>query len=206
MSANPTETNWRPAVCRAWDPSPRGVDRCERTCCERRTWRRIPGCREIESLMLVDGLIFNQKAHHAAGGPTLIKNAKIGLIQFQLSATKSDVLEEAELSLHDALCVVRCLVKQRFLIPGGGAPEIEVAQRLAKFSETLGGLDSYCVKAFAEALEVIPYTLAENCGLSPIKIVTELRRAHAMGQTYAGINVRKGKITDIREENVLQPL
>eukprot|EP01083_Nonionella_stella_P057475 150854_1 len=116
------------------------------------------------------------------------------------------VLEEAERSLHDALCVVRCLVKQRFLIPGGGAPEIEVAQRLAKFSETLGGLDSYCVKAFAEALEVIPYTLAENCGLSPIKIVTELRRAHAMGQTYAGINVRKGKITDIREENVLQPL
>eukprot|EP01083_Nonionella_stella_P114535 338762_1 len=107
----------------------------------------------IEDTELVYGLIFNQNAHHVAGGPTLIKNAKIGLIQFQLSATKSDVLEEAELSLHDALCVVRCLVKQHFLIPGGAAPEIEVAQRLAKFSDTLAGLDSYCMKVFAEALE-----------------------------------------------------
>eukprot|EP01083_Nonionella_stella_P194394 717029_1 len=52
MSDNPTETNWRPAACRVWDPSPRGVDRCERAYYERRTWRRIPGCREIESLMV----------------------------------------------------------------------------------------------------------------------------------------------------------
>ncbi|KAL6001981.1 T-complex protein 1 subunit delta [Asimina triloba] len=86
------------------------------------------------------------------------------------------------------LCVVRCLVNKRFLIAGGGAPEIE--------------LSSYCVREFAEALEAIPYTLAENAGLNPIAIVTELRNRHAQWEINAGINVRKGQITNILEENV----
>lgn len=67
-------------------------------------------------------------------------------------------------------------------------------------------MESYCIKEFAEALEVIPYTLAENAGLNPISIVTELRNRHAQGETNAGINVRKGQITNILEENVVQPL
>ncbi|XP_015778770.1 PREDICTED: T-complex protein 1 subunit delta-like [Acropora digitifera] len=116
------------------------------------------------------------------------------------------VLEEAERSLHDALCVVRCLVKKRALIAGGGAPEIEVSIKLAEHARTLTGMEAYCVRAFAEALEIIPYTLAENAGLNPIATVTELRNRHAKGETTAGINVRKGTITNILEENVLQPL
>jgi len=64
------------------------------------------------------------------------------------------VLEEAERSLHDALCVIRCLVKQRALIAGGGAPEIELALKLGEYAVTLGGIDAYCIKAFANALEV----------------------------------------------------
>jgi len=79
----------------------------------------------------------------------------------------------------------------RALIAGGGAPEIEVAQRLRKHAQTLTGKLAYCVNGFADALEVIPYTLAENAGLNPIAIVTELRNRHAAGDTYAGINVRK---------------
>lgn len=67
-------------------------------------------------------------------------------------------------------------------------------------------MEQYCFRAFAEALEVIPYTLAENAGLNPIATVTELRNRHARGETTAGINVRKGQITDILEENVVQPL
>ena len=67
-------------------------------------------------------------------------------------------------------------------------------------------MESYCVRAFAEAMEVVPYTLAENAGLNPIQIVTELRNRHAAGEKYAGINVRKGTITDMLEENVVQPL
>lgn len=116
------------------------------------------------------------------------------------------VLEEAERSLHDALCVVRCLVKNRALIPGGGAPETELSINLAQYANTLSGMDSYCVRAFSEALEVVPYTLAENAGLNPIATVTELRNKHAQGEKTAGINVRKGTITNILEENVLQPL
>ena len=129
-------------------------------------------------------------------------------------------------SIHDALCVIRCLVKKRFLIAGGGAPETEVSRELMLHANTLTGADAYCFKQFAEALEIIPYTLAENAGLNPIGMyiyftvyflskikhfnlagtVTELRNRHAQGEKTAGINVRKGAITNILEENVVQPL
>jgi T-complex protein 1 subunit delta len=116
------------------------------------------------------------------------------------------VIDEAERSVHDALCVIRCLVKQRFLIPGGGAPETEVSVQLAKIANKTGGMAGYCMREYAKALEVIPYTLAENAGLNPIRIVTDLRNRHARGDRYTGINVKKGVVTDIREQNVLQPL
>ena len=79
----------------------------------------------------------------------------------------------------------------RALIAGGGAPEIEVSIRLAEYARTLTGMEAYCVRAFAEALEIIPYTLAENAGLNPIATVTELRNRHAKNETTTGINVRK---------------
>merc|ERR1712173_87837 len=101
------------------------------------------------------------------------------------------VLEEAERSLHDALCVVRSLVKERSLIVGGGAGEMQLCVELAKF---------------AEALEVIPYTLAENAGLNPIKIVTKLRKAHANGNKDHGIDIKKGDASNMWEADVIQPL
>merc|ERR1719231_505193 len=84
------------------------------------------------------------------------------------------VLEEAERSVHDALCVVRSLVKKRALISGGGSVETEVALKLGAWAKTQTGMKAYCISAYAEALELIPYTLAENAGLSPIAMVTEL--------------------------------
>ncbi|KDQ17968.1 hypothetical protein BOTBODRAFT_104786 [Botryobasidium botryosum FD-172 SS1] len=116
------------------------------------------------------------------------------------------ILEESERSLHDALCVVRCLVKKRALIAGGGAPEIHVSRLLSQHARTLKGMEAYCFQAFADALEVIPTTLAENAGLNPIAIVTELRNRHALGERNAGINVRKGLVSNILEEDVVQPL
>ncbi|XP_077993571.1 T-complex protein 1 subunit delta-like [Glandiceps talaboti] len=116
------------------------------------------------------------------------------------------VIEEADRSLHDALCVIRCLVKKKALIAGGGAPETEMSLRLMEFARSLTGMEGYCFRAFAEALEVVPYTLAENAGLNPISVVTELRNRHAQGEKSAGINVRKGCITNILDENVVQPL
>jgi T-complex protein 1 subunit delta len=112
-------------------------------------------------------------------------------ISVLVRGTNPLVLEEADRSIHDALCVIRCLVKNRALIAGGGAPEIHVSQKLMEYAKTLKGMEAYCFQAFAEALEVIPITLAENAGLNPISIVTELRNRHAKGDVTAGINVRK---------------
>ena len=81
-----------------------------------------------------------------------------------------------------------------------------VLGHLMAWAKTLTGMESYCVKGFAEALEVIPYTLAENAGLNPMNIVTELRNHHANGDVNHGINVRKGSLTNMLEENVVQPL
>ena len=67
------------------------------------------------------------------------------------------MLDEAERSLHDALCVIRCLVKQNAILPGGGAPEIQMALQLGAYSRTLSGVDAYCTRAFANALEVCVY-------------------------------------------------
>lgn len=116
------------------------------------------------------------------------------------------VVDEADRSIHDALCVMRCIVKNRALISGGGAGEMQCCVKLDKWSDSLAGRESLCIKEFARALEVIPGTLAENAGLNSIVTVTELRNEHAEGKVNSGINVRKGSITDMREENVVQPL
>ena len=125
-----------------------------------------------------------------------------------LRGSTNVVIEEAERSLHDALCVVRSLVKLRALIPGGGCPEMELSVRLTQYSRTVEGVHSHCIRAFAEALEVIPATLAENAGLRSIEIVTQLRSAHAAGHKHAGIDLRKGAIEmDVGKNlKVLQPL
>ena len=91
------------------------------------------------------------------------------------------------------------------MIPGGGAPEIEISQKLAEYSRTLTGVDSLIVRAYADSLEVIPYTLAENAGLNPINVVTELRNKHIKGERAAGINVKKGICDNMLTENVIQP-
>jgi T-complex protein 1 subunit delta len=117
------------------------------------------------------------------------------------------VLDEAERSIHDAQCVIRCLVKKKALLPGGGAPEIQIAQTLTTQSRSLKGTEAICWKAFADAMEVIPATLAENAGLNSIVVVTELRHRHAIGEKYAGVSIKTGGVkSNIADENVLQPL
>merc|ERR1711988_926728 len=123
-----------------------------------------------------------------------------------LRGSNKMLLDEAERSFHDSLCATRCLVKKQFLICGGGAPEIELAIQLEAYAKTLDGQESYCVRAFAEAFEIVPYTLAENAGLNAMNIVTELRNRHVNGEKFDGINVRRGAITNMSEESVLQPL
>lgn len=95
----------------------------------------------------------------------------------------------------------------RALLAGGGAPEIEIAQQLSARSRLLTGTEAICWKAFADALEVIPTTLAENAGLNSIKVVTDLRHRHAQGEKMAGVSIKIGGVKDnIADESVLQPL
>lgn len=82
---------------------------------------------------------------------------------------------------------------------------MEVAQKLLVQSREVFGTDSLCVKAFAQALEIIPYTLAENAGLNPVKFVTNLRNAHTKGDMNAGLNVKKNTISNMLDLNVVQP-
>jgi T-complex protein 1 subunit delta len=101
------------------------------------------------------------------------------------------ILDEAERSLHDALCVVRSLAKKGSIVAGGSAVEIELSQKLGQFAMKQSGMNSYVISAYAQALEVIPYTLAENAGLSPINIVTELKHRHEKGEKYLGLDIKK---------------
>jgi T-complex protein 1 subunit delta len=126
-------------------------------------------------------------------------------VSILLRGSNQLVLDEADRSLHDALCVVRALVKKRALVPGGAAVEMEVAQKLQEYSRDIFGTDSYCVRMYGEALELIPYTLAENAGLDPINFVTELRNKHIHGEKFTGINVRRNTIMNMLDENVVQP-
>lgn len=115
------------------------------------------------------------------------------------------IVEETERSIHDALCVIRCLVRERALIAGGGAPEIEVARVLGIEADKQTGVEAVCWREYAQALEIIPTTLAENAGMNAIEAVTELRNKHANGAVTTGISTRRGT-ADITTENVLQPL
>jgi thermosome len=116
------------------------------------------------------------------------------------------IVDEAERSVHDALCVVKDVVEEPKILAGGGAPELEVSRMLKKYAETLPGREQLAVKAFAEALEVVPITLTENAGLDPIDVISELRSRHEKGETWAGIEVNNGKAQDMAKAGVYEPL
>lgn len=126
-------------------------------------------------------------------------------VSILLRGSNQLVLDEAARSLHDALCVVRALVKKRSLVYGGACVEMEVAHQLQKYSREIFGNNSYVCKAYGEALELIPYTLAENAGLDPILFVTELRNRHTDGMKFAGLNIRKSTIMNMEDTEVVQP-
>ena len=116
------------------------------------------------------------------------------------------IVDEAERSLHDALCVVRDIVEEPKVLAGGGAPELEISRILKKYAGTLPGREQLAAKSFAEALEAVPVTLTENAGLDPIDILSELRARHEKGETWTGIEVHSGKVQDMTKAGVFEPL
>ncbi|MEM4496160.1 MAG: thermosome subunit beta [Archaeoglobaceae archaeon] len=116
------------------------------------------------------------------------------------------VVEEIARGIEDAVRVVGCALEDGKVVPGAGAPEIEVGLRLREFAPKLGGREQLAVEAFASALEIIPKTLAENAGIDPIDVLVELKAAHEKGKKYAGVDVETGKAVDMLERAVIEPL
>jgi thermosome len=116
------------------------------------------------------------------------------------------IVDEAERSIHDALCVVRDVVQEPKIVVGGGSPEVEIARALREFAETLPGREQLAVLGYADAVESVPTTLGENAGLDPIDILSELRARHEKGEKWAGVDVFEGKVSDMEKQNVYEPL
>jgi thermosome len=116
------------------------------------------------------------------------------------------VVDEAERTLHDALCAVADVVEDGRIVAGGGAPELEAAKALREYAASVGGREQLAIEAFADSLEAIPRTLAENGGLDPIDILVELRSLHERGEIWAGVNVLEGKTANMLEVGVVEPL
>jgi thermosome len=117
------------------------------------------------------------------------------------------IVGEAERSLHDALCVVRNAVEDGKIVPGGGAPEAEISRQLRSYAVKVGGREQLAIEAYANAVEAIPLMLAENAGLDPIDIMVALRAEHESNHTpYFGVDVFSGKIKNMLELNVVEPM
>ncbi|MCC7576206.1 MAG: TCP-1/cpn60 chaperonin family protein [Methanomethylovorans sp.] len=116
------------------------------------------------------------------------------------------IVDSLKRALNDALRVVGVCLEDGKVVVGGGAPEIELALKLRQYASTLKGREQLAVNGFADALEIIPQTLAENGGLDPIDILVELRSQHEKGNKRAGVNIYTGKVVDMWEESVIEPL
>merc|ERR1712093_859052 len=179
----------------------------------------------IEDTEMVEGLVLDQPVLKSGGGPVRMEKARIGLIQFQLSPPKPDM--ENQIVVNDYRQMDKILKEERTYLLNM-VKKIKKAKCnvlfiqksilrdavndlslhfLAKQSRALKGTEAICWKAFADAMEVIPTTLAENAGLNSIKVVTELRYKHENGEKNAGVSIKSGGVKiDIADENVLQPL
>ncbi|MBS3172371.1 TCP-1/cpn60 chaperonin family protein [Candidatus Woesearchaeota archaeon] len=116
------------------------------------------------------------------------------------------VVDEVERAVKDALGDINAALKVGKIVAGAGAPEMEVAKGLREYANSLSGREQLGVLAFAESLEIIPKTLAENAGLDPIDILTEMKAKHDNGEKWAGVDVFEGEIVDSWKQGVIEPL
>ncbi|MEM3695219.1 MAG: thermosome subunit beta [Candidatus Bathyarchaeia archaeon] len=117
------------------------------------------------------------------------------------------MVDEAERALTDALSVVSDVIENNKIVAGGGAVEVEIAKELRDYATKVGGREQLAIEAFADAIEIIPKTLAENAGLEPIDIIVELRANHEKKDgVHMGVNVFTGKVENMRENGVVEPL
>jgi len=160
-------------------------------------------------------------SREALGEAKLVEEMKIGddkliyvreckdprAVTIVLRGGSEHVVDEAERSLHDGLCVVRNAVEDGKIVAGGGASEEEAAKELKTYAKTVGGREQLGIEAFAEALESIPMALAANAGLDPIDIMVELRAKHESPENmWMGVDSVAGRVEDMLKQNVVEPL
>ncbi|HUI39411.1 MAG TPA: thermosome subunit alpha [Methanothrix sp.] len=132
------------------------------------------------------------------------KNAKA--VSIILHGVSEQFLEEMERALEDALNVVLDVIRSGKIVPGGGAPEIMVAERLRQYASTFEGREQLAISAFADAVEAIPLTLAENAGFDPVDTLAALRSSHGKGLKNDGLNMDSGEPSDMLAKGVVEPL
>ena len=116
------------------------------------------------------------------------------------------VVDEVDRSIHDALMVVKDVIEKPAIVAGGGAPEALLAAFLKDWSESFDGRQQLAIKKFAEALEIIPLTIAENAGMDPIDTMVSLRAKQSEGKKWSGINAKDGKVSDMLSLNIVEPV
>ncbi len=116
------------------------------------------------------------------------------------------VIDEVDRSIHDSLMVVKDVIEKPEIVAGGGAPEAYAASKLKDWADSFDGREQLAIKKYAEALEVIPLTIAENAGMDPIDTMATLRAKHNQGRKWTGIDARNTKIADMLSIDVVEPL
>lgn len=176
----------------------------------------------VERLALVTGgeiaSTFDHPEEVKLGECALIEEVMIGedkLVRFSgvkmgeactivLRGASMHVLDEAERSLHDALCVLQQTVKDTRVVPGGGAPEIIMAKAVDELAASTPGKKALAIEAFARALRGIPTTIADNAGLDSAELVSQLRAAHATSGSFAGVDVIEGSVGDMKQRGIFE--
>ncbi|HSG74390.1 MAG TPA: TCP-1/cpn60 chaperonin family protein, partial [Nitrosopumilaceae archaeon] len=115
-------------------------------------------------------------------------------------------VDEVDRSIHDSLMVVKDVIEKPSIVGGGGAPEAFLASHLKEYADNFDGREQLAIKKYAEALEVIPLTIAENAGMDPIDTMVNLRAKQSQGQKWIGIDARKGKLSDMYAQDIVEPL
>ena len=116
------------------------------------------------------------------------------------------VVDEVDRSIHDSLMVVKDVIETPAIVAGGGAPEALLAAFLKDWAGSFDGRQQLAIKKYAEALEVIPLTIAENAGMDPIDTMVALRAKQSDGKKWTGINAKEGKISDMLSQNIIEPV
>lgn len=162
-----------------------------------------------------------QVTPHDLGSAAVVEERKVGkdkhmifvegcekakAVSIILHGVSEQFLDEMERALDDALNVVLDVIRSGKIVPGGGAPEIRVAENLRQYASTLEGREQLAIRAFAEAVESIPLTLAENAGFDPLDSLAGLRAKHGQGKMNFGLNIDTGEPDDMLAQGIVEPL